>query len=66
MMTTGGEDRVPFDARKIRGRLSIPKNSPIYELLGIAPLPVDSMGLYRDDIRKEIPKTEVTPFYVLE
>ena len=65
-MKTDGENRVPSDARKIRGRLSIPKDSPIYELLGIDPLPVDEMGLYRDEIRKEIPKTEITPFFVLE
>jgi hypothetical protein len=65
-MTTGGEDRVPADARKGRGRLSIPKDSPIYELLDIPPLPVDAMGLYRSEIRKEIPKTEITPFFVLE
>ncbi len=65
-MQTSGENRVPSDARKIRGRLSIPQDSPIYELLGIKPLPVDSMGLYLDDVRKEIPKTEITPFFVLE
>ena len=65
-MDSGGKDRVPSEVRKIRGRLSIPMDSPIYELLGIPPIPVDSMGLYLDDIRKEIPKTEITPFFVLE
>jgi hypothetical protein len=65
-MKTGGENRVPSDARKIRGRLSIPKDSPIYKLLGIEPLPVDAMGLYRDEIRQEIPETKITPFFVLE
>jgi len=65
-MTTGGADRVPADARKVRQRLAIPQNSPIYTLLGIAPLPIDSMGLYGDAIRQEIPNPAVTPFYVLE
>jgi hypothetical protein len=65
-MPSGGENRVPSDARKIRGRLSIPEDSPIYKLLGIAPLPVDQMGLYKDDVRKVIPQPAVTPFFVLE
>jgi len=65
-MAKGGVERVPSDARKIRGRLTIPQDSPIYELLGIAPIPMESMGLYIDEIRKEIPKTEITPYFVLE
>ncbi len=65
-MQSSGESRVPHDARKIRGRLSIPQDSPVYQLLDINPLPVDAMGLYRDNVRKEIPKTEITPFFVLE
>jgi len=65
-MSVSSEQRVPADARKIRGRLSIPEDSPIYALLGIPPLPVDKMGLYCDEFRKELPKTEITPFFVLE
>jgi hypothetical protein len=65
-MTKGGADRVPEDARNVRGRLTIPMDSPIYELLGIPPIPMEQMGLYKDDIRKELPKTEITPFFVLE
>jgi hypothetical protein len=65
-MTIGSADRVPPDARKIRGRLTIPKDSPIYDLLGIPPIPMEQMGLYVDEIRKELPKTEITPFFVLE
>ena len=65
-MGPGGENRVAPDARKFHGRLSIPMDSPVYELLGIPPIPVDSMGLYLDEIRREIPKTEITPFFVLE
>jgi hypothetical protein len=30
-------------------------DSPIYTLLGISPLPVDVMGLYKDEVRKAIP-----------
>jgi hypothetical protein len=65
-MSAKGEHRVPTDARKIRGRLSIPVDSPIYALLDIPPLPVDKTGLYRNEYRKELPKTEITPFFVLE
>ena len=65
-MKADSADRVPSDARKVRGRLSIPTDSPIYDLIGIVPLPIDEMGLYLDEIRKEIPKTEITPFYVPE
>ncbi|MDR3233057.1 MAG: right-handed parallel beta-helix repeat-containing protein, partial [Planctomycetaceae bacterium] len=61
-----GESRVPSDARKIRSRLSIPQNSPLYSLLGIRPLPLELMGLYIDGVRTEIPQTPVTPFFVLE
>ncbi|MDR1269903.1 MAG: right-handed parallel beta-helix repeat-containing protein [Planctomycetaceae bacterium] len=60
------QNRVPADARKIRNRLTIPADSPLYEFLGIKPLPIESMGLYTDKIRTEIPKIPVTPFFVLE
>ncbi|MGL4593631.1 MAG: right-handed parallel beta-helix repeat-containing protein, partial [Thermoguttaceae bacterium] len=65
-MSKKGEARVPSDARKVRQKLSIPFDSPIYELLGIMPLPVEFMGIYSDAIRKTLPKTEVTPYFVLE
>ncbi|MDR2754823.1 MAG: right-handed parallel beta-helix repeat-containing protein [Planctomycetaceae bacterium] len=58
--------RVPADARKIRYRLTIPTDSPLYGFLGIKPLPMESMGLYNDNIRTEIPNFPVTPFFVLE
>jgi hypothetical protein len=58
--------RVPADARKIRSRLTIPMDSPVYDFLGIKPLPMESMGLYTDEVRTEIPKIPVTPFFVLE
>jgi len=41
-------------------------DSPLWDLLGIAPIPMEQMGLYIDEIRRELPKTEVTPFFVLE
>ena len=61
-----GKSRVSPEARRIRDRLSIPENSPLYRLLGIPPLPISQMGLYRDAFRREIPKYAVTPFFVLE
>ncbi|MDR2706243.1 MAG: right-handed parallel beta-helix repeat-containing protein, partial [Planctomycetaceae bacterium] len=60
------KNRVPADARKIRRRLTIPKDSPLYDFLGIKPLPVESMGLYTDSMRTEIPEFPITPFFVLE
>ncbi|MDR1962696.1 MAG: right-handed parallel beta-helix repeat-containing protein [Planctomycetaceae bacterium] len=60
------KNRVPSDARKIRSRLTIPADSPIYELLGTRPLPTELMGLYLDNIRTKIPNVPVTPFFVLE
>jgi len=65
-MKTCSESRVPADARAHRGRLTIPIDSPLWDLMGIAPIPVEQIGLYIDDIRRELPKTEVTPFFVLE
>ena len=65
-MIAGGADRVPAEARSVPGRLSIPMDSPLYELLGIPPIPMEHMGLYRDAIRTEIPQTKITPFFVLE
>ncbi|GHT31330.1 hypothetical protein FACS1894214_2550 [Planctomycetales bacterium] len=65
-MSKIGENRVPADARKVRQRLSIPKDSPLYDFLGIEPLPLPNMGTYIDGIRTEQPVSEITPFFVLE
>jgi hypothetical protein len=58
--------RVPADARAIRCRLTIPADSLLYDFLGIKPLPMESMGLYSDNVRTEIPKIPVTPFFIPE
>lgn len=65
-MAKSSERRVPADARKIRQKITLPPDSPLYKLTGIPPLPIDAMGLYKCNERKELPFVPVTPFFVLE
>ncbi len=58
--------RVPAEARKIRRRLTVPEDSPLYGLLGIDPIPMRQIGLFEDNFRKEIPAPSVTPLFILE
>jgi hypothetical protein len=41
-------------------------DSPLYDLIDIPPIPMESMGLYIDAFRRALPVTEITPFFVLE
>lgn len=60
------DQRVPADVRGLRGKLTLPENSPLYTDLGIYKIPFSEMGLYKDELRKTVPQIGVTPFFVQE